>query len=74
MHVWVSLHHPARVLTWVKNGRSDCRFAESKEESLGQAAEVDLLDRLLVREGARFPVNEPPVGEWEKANSAWQWD
>ena len=53
-------------------GGADCRFAQSKEEELGQAAEVGLLDRFIAREGARFPVNEPPAGEQENANSAWQ--
>jgi hypothetical protein len=38
--------HPGEI------GPSGCTFAERKEEGIGQAAEVGLLDRLLAREGA----------------------
>jgi hypothetical protein len=34
-----------------ENVRAECTFAQSKEQGLGQAAEVDLLDRLLARKG-----------------------
>ena len=44
-----------------ENGRPESRFAQSNEEGPGQAAEVDLLDRFLVREGARLPV-APAIG------------
>ena len=57
-----------------ENSSAECRFAQSKEQGLGQAAEVGLLKHFLAREGAQFPVNEPPEIEWEEANSARQWD
>jgi hypothetical protein len=43
--------------------RAECTFAQSKEQGLGQAAEVDLRDRLLAREVAQFPMNDPPARE-----------
>jgi hypothetical protein len=42
------------------------------EQSLGQAAEVGLLERFLAREDAQFPVNEPPAGDRKNANSVCQ--
>jgi hypothetical protein len=57
-----------------ENSRAECRFVQSKEQGLGQAAEVGLLERFLAREGAQFRVNEPPAGERENVNIACQRD
>jgi hypothetical protein len=65
----ISMSH--RVLTRVKTVALVAGFAESREEELGQAAKVGLFDRFRTREGAQFPINEPPAGDRKNANSAW---